>query len=1231
MAKYALVMGLTDYDDFNQLTRPAADARTVAQILQTGGYRITSVLGAADYDKIVAQLKTFLQQTAHKNEALIYITGHSFLVWDKITEEQAGYIATSNCRVRRENDSIVEQSHGIPFINFNKLIAKADLSNLVLLLDTCHSGGLIEQGLFQQSFRTFGQKTDYFFITAARTAEAAWAKSGAPHSVFTTAVLSGLAAENAPEGGVITGDDLSAHIARQLQHEKQEPMRLGQGRSIEILRYGAVVTDGQVSDENPYQGLKAFTGETKRFFHGRAQKVSEIGDRLDWCNFVPVVGPSGIGKSSVVRAGLLPQLESFGWQVLIMKPDDEPMTRLRLAVKDWLEQQNVSRREQQRLTQIFDHPTNGLSAWAEALPGNESLLLLVDQFEEVFTLRKEMGLEPMGQRLPDEQTKFIHQILAVSNLSESRLKVVTTMRSDFIDPWLATGQPPSVVQQQTVYLGPLQNQDLTDAIVKPAQTQGYDFGAGLQQLILKDVEAEPNSLPLLEFALTELWERRDRERRLLTANAYDDMGGLQGALNKRAEDEYAKLSDVEKKWIRQICLALVRIGRDEKDTRRRRLKTDLLALGTNEVDIETVQYVIDGFVAGRLLVTDGDETSGYVDIAHEALMAGWQRFADWRQENRDQRRLIQRLEDAHEEWVAKNKNDKYLLQGGLLEEWRDLDAQLVKELIPQGDLRSFFAQSDVQEQENAAKLKQALAESELKDASRKIRDKLINLPQYTVEATIEAIDAVGYSLEKFRGDVKHSAQDALNRSWNKIHERLKLQGHSGGVRAVAFSPDGDRIVSGSSDNTLRLWDREGSPIGEPLQGHSDWVWAVAFSPDGDRIVSGSSDNTLRLWRGGGWRDWLRSCCTQLLKHSDLVQQKNGSSQRACELCQQSWTRRERAEFLVAQGRYLAYQGHIEEAIAKFEAALALHSRVLTAEPTIYAQQLAAQTVMAKGKTLAKNDKPDDALAQFERAIILDPERKFDPQLLTQQLQALGLITRSRSQLMNYHHLNDVEAFQQLIPEQISALERALSLDSSLKIDPSKQVYKLATSGIEHYAQQFAKQGDLKGSFALLEELQTHLPEYAISTAQLADAAGEGCRALVKQGKLEPAFKRLDYVLSHVPEREIPARVWNSIAWSGCTLGYGQHPEVQKAGELAVELDTKQTAPYRDTRGVCRALGGNVSGAIEDFQAYVDWIAADRKRSIDKHKMQQQRLEWIMALRANENPFTPELLEAIKDQ
>jgi WD40 repeat protein/energy-coupling factor transporter ATP-binding protein EcfA2 len=581
----------------------------------------------------------------------------------------------------------------------------------------------------------------------------------------------------------------------------------------------------------PYQGLEAFTPETRQFFYGRQDTVDLLVQKLETFNFVPVIGPSGSGKSSVVRAGLVPSLETSGWRVLEpIKPRVTPMASLELAISTLFQRATDIKKAQRLLQQQGLPPILEMLA-AAPTTARAKTLLVIDQFEEVFTLCA----------IESERSRFIDCITTVQTLENSPLAIVTTMRADFVEPWLDYGDLVQTIQNQAVWLGRLQGENLRQAIEQPAKDLGYRFGPGLLDFILQDVQEEKNCLPLLEFALTELWEQRNRQNKELSLTTYTTMQGLKGALNKRAEAVYNDdlTTDEERTWAKRLCLELVRIGPDVKDTRQPQPRENLLALAKTEDDREVIQEVIEALVEGRLLVTTkGDE----VDLAHEALMIGWQRFAEWRQKDRDRRRLIQRVRDAEKEWNTKGQDEKYLLQGGLLaevrEQWETLDPNLAEAT------RQFYQHSDEQEKEQVAFLERALAESELREQALKVMNLTSARP---MEAAATAIHSAGISDQKLKGRIIAPVQGSLYTVIDRIRECQRCQGHESYVRSVAFSPDGTTIVSGSDDRTIRLWDLEGNPIGQPFQGHEDSVRSVAFSPDGTTIVSGSDDRTIRLW------------------------------------------------------------------------------------------------------------------------------------------------------------------------------------------------------------------------------------------------------------------------------------------------------------------------------------------------------------------------------------------------
>ena len=405
----------------------------------------------------------------------------------------------------------------------------------------------------------------------------------------------------------------------------------------------------------PYQGLEAFTPETRQFFYGRQDTVVLLEQKLDTFNFVPVIGPSGSGKSSVVRAGLVPSLEASGWRVLEpVKPRVNPMASLELVISMLFQRATDIKKAQRLLHQQGLPPILEMLQTSTTSPPAKTLLV-IDQFEEVFTLCA----------IESERSRFIDCITVVQTLANSPLAIVTTMRADFVEPWLDYGDLVQTIQNQAVWLGRLQGENLRQAIEQPAKDLGYRFGPGLLDFILRDVQEEKNCLPLLEFALTELWEQRNRQNKELSLTTYTAMQGLKGALNKRAEEVYNDdlTTDEERTWAKRLCLELVRVGPDIKDTRQPQPRKELLALAKTEDDREVIQEVIEALVEGRLLVTTkGDD----VDLAHEALMMGWERFAEWRQQDRDFRRLLQRIKDAYREWKTYEQNDKFLLSEGLL-------------------------------------------------------------------------------------------------------------------------------------------------------------------------------------------------------------------------------------------------------------------------------------------------------------------------------------------------------------------------------------------------------------------------------------------------------------------------------------------------------------------------------------------------------------------------------------
>ncbi|MBW4427676.1 MAG: caspase family protein, partial [Nostoc desertorum CM1-VF14] len=855
MARYALVLGIAKYDNLTNLPKAVNDAEQIAQLLREQGRFDVQPLPSKLIEsenrwqitpdkkltgkELGQALRIFLLEKAKGAEALIYLAGHGFEA-PSLTGEAKGYLATSDCNKDGQN--------AIAFDDLNTLIAKSQLSSLVVLLDCCYAGSLLERSFIKSGFSVFNSKQDYSLITASRAFERA--REDVEGGIFTKAILKGLAEDKADEAtGEINVNDLMSFISRELKGSGQEPIYMGGGRSIPLVWYPpkklVVITD--VLEECPFRGLEAFDKQHAKFFFGRHKVVNYIQQKLDLAKFVPIIGASGSGKSSVVRAGLIPQLDESEWQVLEpIKPGFEPLIKLRGAFQQFF----TGTKKEKQLKDLIDNEQNNLPAIIENLPRSVKLLLVVDQFEEVFT----------GGASQQEKQRFIDLLTQVVEITDSRLAVVITMRADFLEPCLQYPSLTQLIQTQAVFMPPLTGVDLKDTITEPAKLQGHSVEEELVLKILEDVKQEPGFLPLLEFALTKLWDKRDQEKHQLTLEQYEKLGGLAGALNLHAENVYhyqdfeeesptQERTQQEKEWIRRIFLRLVRTGEGEKDTRQRQPKATILNIAGNDPNQQQqLGELLDGeagLVKGRLLVTGKDEKGeAWIDLAHEALIEGWQQFAQWRQQDRDLRRLSDRLTDTRREWRDKGKSEQYFMQGGLLAEVRDSWQQLQLYLQSPQEDEDFYQRSDTHEKGWMAELEMALTESRLREKAARVENLLSVQP---LDSLVLAIQAMGENQDKLPQQILAPVQNSLNRVMNKVRVSIPFRSHEREVNSVAISSDGQTIVSGGDDGTVRLWNLQGQPLAEPFRSHECEVNAVAISSDGQTIVSGGDDGTVRLW------------------------------------------------------------------------------------------------------------------------------------------------------------------------------------------------------------------------------------------------------------------------------------------------------------------------------------------------------------------------------------------------
>jgi len=416
----------------------------------------------------------------------------------------------------------------------------------------------------------------------------------------------------------------------------------------------------------PFRGLSYFREEDSEFFFGRKTFSDRLVEAIFRRPLVALVGASGCGKSSVVRAGLLPRLrrspEGCVWEIATIAPGDRPQRALAAALLPLLEPKTtgpdtdgLERLERiKRLTAYLADEKDGLRDVVEGIlekqPGTDRLLLVVDHWEELYTLSDE-----------GEATSFVGSLLGTTE--STPLSGVLTMRSDFFGHVFAQGGLFDRLHGAVIHLGPMTREELRRAVVEPAVKVGLTYQSGLENRILGDLGDEPGSLPLLEFVLKGLWEeRRGCE---LHHEAYDAIEGVQGAIAKRAEAVWMRLRErgsQNEGRLRRVFLDLVHSEEDAKDTRRR---VELEKLG------HEAKAVVAELARERLLVTGRDEATGKetVEVAHEALINRWGRLQNWLNEDREFRAWRQRLAAGFREWARTQRRDTgTLLRGAPLTE-----------------------------------------------------------------------------------------------------------------------------------------------------------------------------------------------------------------------------------------------------------------------------------------------------------------------------------------------------------------------------------------------------------------------------------------------------------------------------------------------------------------------------------------------------------------------------------
>ena len=619
--------------------------------------------------------------------------------------------------------------------------------------------------------------------------------------VFVSAATAGLLAPRLPDGfGLV---DLGTHRLRGF--DRPENVYALSAPSLRTVPSPA---------ECPYRGLLEFEPDDADLFFGRDEVLDDVVQRVAAGRFVAIVGPSGSGKSSLARAGVIAAARRGGVagvkSTVLITPGPDPLTAL-----------------------------------AAANPDDPAELLVIDQLEEAFTLCDDES----------QRARFFDEVL------ERRGKTVASLRADFFGHCAAHEELAAQVSANNVLLGPMTPSEMRGAIEEPAAAKGLQLEPGLVELVVRDAAGEPGSLPLLSHALMETWARRDG--RTLTLAGYRDAGGVRGAIARTAEERFEGANESEQSLLRRTFLRLTEPGEGTEDTRRR---VPLQELGAGPEAAAAMDGLLDQLVQARLVTAD----DGTVQFAHEAIIREWPRLRGWLNEDREGLLLHRHLTRSAHAWEAMGRDPGELYRGARLVatlDWAGEGAELSVEERAFLDASRAEQERELREvRRRARRLRAMLVTAALAlviaiaagvvayvqrgharhsatvaQAGRLAAQSREEAPKHPDRALLLALEAgrLDDSVDShgaLLGALEHASRI---RAW--------LQGFGSPVNATAFSPDG-RLLATTTQNGTTLWNTTTwRRSGRPLLSSQGGGEGVDFSPDGETLAIASRNGSVELW------------------------------------------------------------------------------------------------------------------------------------------------------------------------------------------------------------------------------------------------------------------------------------------------------------------------------------------------------------------------------------------------
>ena len=865
---HAFIIGINDYQHLTPLSTAVNDARVLAEQLgNEHGYQVHPPLLNADRAAIMQLLEEELPRLVGEDDRILfYFAGHGIAL--DSDDDPKGYLVPVDAKPGDPETLLAMDT-------FHDAITKLPCKHGLLILDCCFAGAFkwstgfrdvmfdLPGIIYQERFYQYTQDPAWQVITSSASDQKAVDilsdrtlgmrnTSDEKHSPFATALLAGLAgeADTVPKekgDGVITATELYTYLRDRVEDEtteqgkRQSPsmfslQRHDKGQYI-FLHPRHVLNLPPIPDRNPFMGLKSYNETDSSLFYGRDRVIVALAALAAEHPLVVVSGASGTGKSSVIKAGLLPSLRKNDWHILpVIRPGKNPLQSLQ----------------------------SGLPDLEAVLKKEGKCVLIIDQYEELITQCLD----------PEERLAFEAQV--ADWLREyPQLRIVISIRSDF-EPQLDEGAL-AAWWQKGRYVVPVFSQDeLREVIIKPTVQEVLFFESDiLVDKLLEAVNQAPGALPLLSFTLSELYHaylKSGRTDRAFSLEDYEKLGGVIGALRTRANAIYEELDQAHQDSMRQLMLRMVSLEGGELASRRV-ASSDLVFSDPKES--ERLQNVAQQLVTARLISTGVDpQGQTFFEPAHDALVRAWARLWEWiKAQGEGRLSLMYKLSLAVADYDI-NQTKEYL--------WQDdprLDL-LLADLQNKGHgfnakEEAFLQKSNALRQRNKRRMLRLVAAVMIgllslaifafrekgiaKEAQLRAESNLIAAKSATAAAKAQkemsedptlALNLTLAAHKLFPSDETSSALRDIHRKKRGQYYRHKFRAHQNIVNGITYSPDGTKILTAGKDSIARLWELNGQLIRAFPRQNSEITRAL-FSPSGDTILTGVYDGHITLWHLNG--------------------------------------------------------------------------------------------------------------------------------------------------------------------------------------------------------------------------------------------------------------------------------------------------------------------------------------------------------------------------------------------